>query len=157
MITMVRNNNCLTSNSHYEHFYQSTTVHHKVQFLLITALGRLQILLKDKCTQKWNFSQYLLTSSAGRAGWLVIGRSLVQVPAAGSAGLHVEVSLSKILNPTLLTSEGPAMSWWFMRPWDKTGIGSSSNPMETPWFGQWHDMTMLMKCLLNNWSMWGLV
>ena len=41
----------------------------------------------------------------------MIGRSLVQIPAPGSAELHVEVSLSEILNPTLLTSEGPAMSW----------------------------------------------
>ena len=43
-------------------------------------------------------------SSAGRAGRLVIGRSLVQIPAPGSAELHVEVSLSEILNPMLLTS-----------------------------------------------------
>ena len=50
-------------------------------------------------------------SSAGRAGRLVIRRSLVQIPAPGRAELHVEVSLSKILNPTLLISEGPAMSW----------------------------------------------
>ena len=39
-------------------------------------------------------------SSVGRAGWLVIRRSLVQIPAP--AELHVEVSLSKILNPKLL-------------------------------------------------------
>ena len=50
-------------------------------------------------------------SSAGRAGRLMIERSLVQIPAQGKAELHVEVSLSKILNPTLLISEGPAMSW----------------------------------------------
>ena len=50
-------------------------------------------------------------SSAGRAGRLVIKRSLVQIPAPGKAELHVEVSLSEILNPTLLISEGPAMSW----------------------------------------------
>ena len=41
-------------------------------------------------------------SSADRAGRLVIGRSLVQIPAPGKAELHVE--LSKILNPTLLIS-----------------------------------------------------
>ena len=50
-------------------------------------------------------------SSVGRAGRLVIGRSLVQIPAPGRAELHVEVSLSEILNPTLLISEGPVMSW----------------------------------------------
>ena len=50
-------------------------------------------------------------SSAGRAGRLVIRRSLVQIPAPGWAELHVEVSLSEILNPTLLVSEGPAISW----------------------------------------------
>ena len=32
-------------------------------------------------------------------------------PAQGWAELHVEVSLSEILNPTLLISEGPAISW----------------------------------------------
>ena len=50
-------------------------------------------------------------SSAGRAGRLVIEKSLVQILALGRVELHVEVSLSKILNPTLLISEGPAMSW----------------------------------------------
>ena len=34
----------------------------------------------------------------GRAGPLVIGRSLVQIPAPGRAELHFEVSLSEILN-----------------------------------------------------------
>ena len=47
-----------------------------------------------------------------------------------------EVSLSKILNPTLLVSEGPAMSWRLVQ-----GV-----PAATPWkgisgYGQWHDMT----------------
>ena len=37
-----------------------------------------------------------------RAGRLVIRRSLVQIPAPGWAELHVEVSLSKILNKLLL-------------------------------------------------------
>ena len=46
-------------------------------------------------------------SSAGRAGRLVIGRSLVHIPAPGWAELHVEVSLSKILSPKLL----PMCSW----------------------------------------------
>ena len=46
-------------------------------------------------------------SSVGRAGRLVIVRS----PAPGRAELHVQVSLSEILIPTLLISEGPAMSW----------------------------------------------
>ena len=36
----------------------------------------------------------------GRAGRLVIERSLVQIPAPGKAELHIKVSLSKILNPT---------------------------------------------------------
>ena len=44
----------------------------------------------------------LCCSSAGRAGWLVIGRLLVQIPALGWAELQVEVSLGKILNPKLL-------------------------------------------------------
>ena len=47
----------------------------------------------------------------GGAGRLVIGRLLVQILALGRAELHVKVSLSEILNPTLLISEGPAMSW----------------------------------------------
>ena len=47
----------------------------------------------------------------------MIERSLVQIPAPGKAELYVEVSL--ILNPTLLISEGPAMT--------RDGIGSSSN------------------------------
>ena len=34
-------------------------------------------------------------------GRLVIGRSLVRIPAPGRAELHVEVSLSEILNETL--------------------------------------------------------
>ena len=41
----------------------------------------------------------------------MIGRSLVQIPAPGKAELHVEVSLSEILNPTLLICEGPTMRW----------------------------------------------
>ena len=39
----------------------------------------------------------MVCSSACRAGWLVIGRSLVHIPAE----LHV-LALSKILNPKLL-------------------------------------------------------
>ena len=50
-------------------------------------------------------------SSAGRAGRLVIGRSLVQIPAPGRSELHVEVSLNEILNPT--TYPGSTL------PWDK--------------------------------------
>ena len=48
-----------------------------------------------------------------RAGRLVIERSLVQTQIKSKLRTeqHVEVSLSKILNPTLLISEGPAMSW----------------------------------------------
>ena len=41
----------------------------------------------------------------------MIRRLLVQILAPGKVELHVEVSLSEILNPTLLISEGPAMSW----------------------------------------------
>ena len=50
----------------------------------------------------WMLYSWDSCSSAGRAGRLVIGRSLVQTPALGRAELHVEVSLSKILNPKLL-------------------------------------------------------
>ena len=43
-------------------------------------------------------------SSVGRAGWLVIRRSLVRIPAPqGGTELHVEVSMSKILNPKVGT------------------------------------------------------
>ena len=64
-------------------------------------------------------------SSVGRAGGLVIRRSLVRIPAPlGGTELHVEVSLSKILDPKVAPdvqmapcvaataiSKGPAMSW----------------------------------------------
>ena len=71
-------------------------------------------------------------SSAGRAGRVVIGRSLVQIPALGRAELHVEVSLSEILNPTLLMSEGAPCP----RPETRLGLA--------PWkgiSGSDHDMT----------------
>ena len=104
---------------------------------------------------KWLNDSYLPQeggcSSAGRAGQLVIGRSLVQIPALGRAELHVEVSLSKILNPTLLTSEGPAMNWRLIQgvpcPCPETRLGlapaaTPRNPMERDKrFRQWHDMT----------------
>ena len=63
----------------------------------------------------------------------MIGRSLVQIPALGSAELHVEVSLSEILNPTLLTSECPAMSWrlTLRQAWDWL---QQQHPA-TPWKG----------------------
>ena len=51
------------------------------------------------------------SSSAAREGRPVIGRSLVRIPALDRVELHVKVSLSEMLNPTLLISEGPAMSW----------------------------------------------
>ena len=50
-------------------------------------------------------------SSAGRAGRLVIGGSRVQIPAPGWAELHVEVSLSKILNPELLLMCSWHLAW----------------------------------------------
>ena len=63
-------------------------------------------------------------------GQLAIGRSLVQISALlGWAELHVEVSLSKILNPNLLLAsmKGPAMSCQLVPcPCPETaGIGSS--------------------------------
>ena len=73
-------------------------------------------------------------SSVGRAGRLVIGRSLVQIPAPGRVELHVEVSLSEILNPTLLTSEGPVMSWRLIqgvpcpRPETRLGLAPAATP-----------------------------
>ena len=98
-------------------------------------------------------------SSAGRAGRLVIERSLVQIPAPGKAELHVEVSLSKILNPTLLISEGlsreyPALA--LRQGWDWL---QQQHPV-TPWKGisgyrPWHDMTwhINVKCstIYYNW------
>ena len=89
-------------------------------------------------------------SSAGRAGRLVIERSLVQIPAPGRAALHVEVSLSKILNPTLLISKGPVMNWRLVQgvpcPRHETRLGLAPaakprDPMERDkLFGQWHDI-----------------
>ena len=88
---------------------------------------------------------------AQRAGWLVIRRSLVQIPAPGRAELHVKVSLSKILNPTLLISEGPAVSWRLIqgvpspRPETRLGLAATATPRDPmerdKRFGQWHDMT----------------
>ena len=69
----------------------------------------------------------------------MIGRSLVQILAPGKAEQHVEVSLSEILNPTLLISEGPAMSWRLVqgvpcpRPETRLGLApaaTSRDPME---------------------------
>ena len=87
-------------------------------------------------------------SSAGRAGRPVIGRSLVQIPALGRAELHVEVSLSKILNPTLLISEGPGD---LSREYPALALRQSWDWLQqqhptTPWkgisgYGQWHYMT----------------
>ena len=107
------------------------------------------------CREKWLQCLFCwiikcsYSSSAGRAGRLVIGRLLVQIPAPGRAELHV--SLSKILNPTLLISEAlrwagdlsrehPALA--LRRGWDWL---QQQHPA-TPWkgisgYGQWHDMT----------------
>ena len=75
-------------------------------------------------------------SSAGRAGRLVIERSLVQIPAQGKAELHVEVSLSKILNPPIahqwagdLSREYPALA--LRQGWDWL---QQQHPV-TPWKG----------------------
>ena len=90
---------------------------------------------------------------ASRAGRLVIGRSLVKIPTTGKAELHGEVSLSEILNPTLLINEGPAMSWWLVqgvpcpRPETRLGLvpaATPRDPMErVKWLRTmtWHDMT----------------
>ena len=73
-------------------------------------------------------------SSAGRAGRLVIGRSLVQILAPGRAELYVKVSLSKILNPMLLISEGPVMRCWLVqgvpcpRPEIRLGLAPAATP-----------------------------
>ena len=67
----------------------------------------------------------------------MIGRSLVQIPAPGKAELHVEVSLSEILNPTLLISEGPAMSWRLdqgvscPRPETRLGLAPAATPCDS--------------------------
>ena len=62
----------------------------------------------DESELLWLFS----CSTVGRAGRLVIGRSLVQIPALGWAELHVKVSLSKILNPKLLLMCGWHLARW---------------------------------------------
>ena len=78
-------------------------------------------------------------SSVGRAGPLVIGRLLVQTLALSKAELHVEVFLSKTLNPTLLISKGPVMNWRLVQgvpcPRHETRLGlapaaTSRDPME---------------------------
>ena len=98
-----------------------------------------------------------------RAGRLVIKRSLVQIPAPGKAGLHVEVSLSKILNPTLLISEGPAMSWRLIqgvpypRPETRLGLApaaTSRNPVERDKrlrIMTWHDICSYWGKLVYRW------
>ena len=50
-------------------------------------------------------------SSMGRAGRLLIRRLPVQIPAPGWAELHVEVSLSNILNPKLLLICSWQLAW----------------------------------------------
>ena len=85
---------------------------HQPMYVLMTYLlnvqWQLSFVVHYLCNKQWWGGGGC--SSAGRAGRLAIGRSLAQIPAPGRAELHGEVSLSKILNPTLLTSEGPAMS-----------------------------------------------
>ena len=86
-------------------------------------------------------------SLAGRAGRLVIGRSLVQIPALGWAELLVEVSLSKILNPKLPLTPCMAASAISEGPCDELesreypaltqgqlGLAPAKNPV-TPWKG----------------------
>ena len=103
-------------------------------------------------------------SSAGRAGRLVIGRSLVQILAPGRAELHVEVSLSKILNPKLLLVCSwhiawrplPSVTalWWagdssmvYPALTQRSAIGSSNNP---------HDPIKGIKRLqtMDGWIFW---
>ena len=79
---------------------------------------------KQQLTARWGGC-----SSADRAGQLVIGSSLVQFPAPGRAELHVQVSLSKILNPTLLIKEYPALA--LRQGWD---WHQQQHPA-TPWKG----------------------
>ena len=91
----------------------------------------------------------LTIAVAAVAQWveLVVGRLLVRIPAPrGGTELHVEVSLSKILNPKIAPdvqlapwgaasaiSKGPAMSWQLNQgePWiafthPVTGFGPSN-------------------------------
>ena len=94
----------------------------------------------------WNRKTTTITqscSSASRAGRLVIGRSLVQIPALGWAELHVKVSL----NPKLLLMCGGPLAWrplpsvralrWAGVGWT-AGIGSSKNPGDG-WMDGWMD------------------
>ena len=55
----------------------------------------------------------------------VIGRSLVQIPAPGRAELHVEVSLSEILNPTLLVQGVPCPC-----PETRLGLAPAATPRD---------------------------
>ena len=82
--------------------------------------------------------------SAGRVGRPL--RSLVQIPAPGWAELHVEVSLSKILNPKLLLMCSWHLAWWPLPSVRTAGIGSSTNPA-TPWSGYRMDGSCLPKKL----------
>ena len=83
-------------------------------------------------------------SSAGRAGWLVIGRLLVQIPASrGQNWAACWSILEQDMNPKiapdvqLAIGKGPVMSWWRVQgctlpsPRVITGIGS--NDPATPW------------------------
>ena len=62
--------------------------------------GRMEEGTKGRVHAHWQICSLSYRSSAGRAGRPVIGRLVVQIPALGRAELHVEVSLSEILNPT---------------------------------------------------------
>ena len=66
----------------------------------------------------------------------MIGRLLVQISPLGRAELHVEVSLSEILNPTLLISEGPAMSWRLIQ-----GVPCPALRQGWDWLQQQHPVT----------------
>ena len=71
-------------------------------------------------------------SSVGRAGRLVIERLLVQILAQGKAELHVEVP-EQDTEPLIAHQWGPCDELatcpgsTLPSPWDKAGIGSSSN------------------------------
>lgn len=95
-------------------------------------------------------------SSAGRAGRLAIGTSLVQILAPlGWDELHVKVSLSKILNPKLLLR---ALRWAgdFTFARRQLGLAPATNPA-TPWKRDkavadddtWHDITFFSRISLD--------
>ena len=127
----------------------------RLDFLIHLCIG-LFMYWPDKCSfstarKTISLKHQSMEAAAGRAGRLVIGRSLVQIPApSGWAELHVEVSLSKILTPKLLLRAlrwaGAVFRVYPALTRRQLGLAPATNH-ETPWkkelsgYRPWHDMT----------------